>query len=189
MDILERHKKVLFAYQGLMEEDYLAAVTFGNNAVEMDVSLRYCKVFFIRPLPNTLPKKPAPAISTVVSRLTAMQTALPGEVITPLSIYGSKARETNRSFVPIKIMITKEGTSPLDNLKLELHFGCQGVEFSYDNIEEKGGIAMNRGALAGINSNVGFEGQTVISQGKTLNPKDKLISDDFSSKCLIIRAK
>lgn len=182
VDMLERHKKVLFAYQGLIEEDYLAAVTFGNKAVEMEVSPWYRKVFFMNPLPNTLPKKPAPAISTAISRLSAMQTALQGAVITPFSNYGPKTRETNRSFVPIKIMITNEGTSPLDNLKLELHFDCQGVEFSYDNIEEKGGIAMNRAVFAGINSNVDFEGKSVVLQGKTLNPKDKLFSDDFFIK-------
>lgn len=182
VDMLERHKKVLFAYQGLIEDDYLAVVTFGNNAAEMEINPRFRKVYYIKPLPSTLPNQDAPAISTSVSRISAMQTALQGAVITPFSNYGPKTQETNRSFVPIKIMITNEGTSPLDNLKLELHFDCQGIEFTYDNIEEKGGITMNSGIFAGINSNVDFEGQTVILQGKTLNPKDKLISDDFFIK-------
>lgn len=34
---------------------------------------------------------------------------------------------------------------------------------------------MNRAVFAGINSNVDFEGKSVFLQGKTLNPKDKLI--------------
>ena len=182
VDMLERHKKVLFAYQGLIEEDYLAVVAFGNRETEIEICPKYRKVSFMKPLPESPQKMITPEVNTAVSRFSTMASAFQGVTITPQLNYGPKTQETNRSFVPIKIVVSNEGTSPLDNLKLELLFECHGIEFAYDNIEEKGGIVMNRVVFAGINSNVDFEGQTVILQGKTLNPKDKLVSDDFFVK-------
>lgn len=157
VDMLERHKKVLFAYQGLIEDDYLAILSFGNGVSTIEIRPKYRKITFERPLPDE-------------------------KTITSHSNYSSKTQETNRSFVPMKFVVSNEGTAPLDNLKLVMNFDCQGIKFTYDNVEEKGDIALNRGVFAGINSNIDFEGQTVIMQGKTLNPKDKLLSDDFFIK-------
>lgn len=182
VDMLERHKKVLFEYQGLIEEDYLAVVTFVNRASKINICPKYRKVSFVRPLPKTPRNIITPTVNTIVPRFAARASALSEVTLMPQLNYGPKTREINLSFVPIKIMIMNEGTSPLDNLKLELQFDCLGVELTYDNIEEKGGIMLNRAFSASFNSNVYFEGQTVILQGKTLNPKDKLISDNFFIK-------
>lgn len=182
VDMLERHKKVLFAYQGLIEEDYLATVTFDNNAEEIVIYPKFRFVTFTAPLPKPAKKEANPGANVAVSKLSTMASALHEVTITPRLNYGPETRETNYSFAPLKIVITNEGTSPLDNLKLVLYFDCPGVEFTYDNVEEKGGFVPNRALMAGINSNVEFDGQTVLIKGPTLNPKDKLVSDDFFIK-------
>lgn len=183
VDMLERHKKVLLAYQDLTVEDYLAAVSFDNGAAEIDINPKYKRVLFTAPLREPVSTtKAAPKNKAAGSSLSAMYSILQEVTVTPHLNMGPDRRETNLSFVPLKIVITNEGTSPLDNIKLELHFECPGVEFTYDNVEEKGGISMNRAVVAGINSNIDLGDMSVVLQGATLNPKDKLISDDFFIK-------
>ena len=182
VDMLERHKKVLFAYQDMTEEDYLAAVTFDNGAAELEISPKFRRVIFTAPLLKPAPKKITPGVNVAVSKFSSRASLLQEVTVTPHLNYGPETRETNYSFVPMKIVITNEGTSPLDNIKLELHFDCPGIEFTYDNVEEKGGISMNRAVVAGINSNVDLGDMSVVLQGATLNPKDKIVSDDFFIK-------
>ena len=190
VDMLERHKRVLNTYLDLITEDYSVSVSFGNGDSVIEITPVFSLVHYVAPKPEEVSDEentpsqgvvqgPFGSLAEGLKQLADLQDRM--QVINkPWQV--AKTIETNRSYVPLKIVLNNDGTSPIDNFKLKLEFDCPGVRFTFDNVEEKGGFAINRPLMASFNSNVDFEGQTLVIKGETLNPHDNAVSDDFYIK-------
>lgn len=175
VDMLERHKPVLNNYLDLITEDFSVSVMFSNEKKSIEIRPLFCEIKYVTPVAIKDSKSVTSKMSINGFAEDRSFSIIPGFPTT-------RFNEINRSYVPLKIVIHNEGTSPIDNFKLILKFDCPEVQFTYDNVEEKGPIVVNRAFMASVNSNIEFDGTQVIMKGVTLNPFDHAVSDDFFIK-------
>ena len=133
VDMLERHKRVLNTYLDLITEDYSASVSFGNGDSVIEITPVFSLVHYVTPKPKEVSNEenaptqgveqgPFSSLAEGLKQLADLQDRM--QVINkPWQV--AKTIETNRSYVPLKIVLNNDGTSPIDNFKSNVDFEGQ----------------------------------------------------------------